>query len=86
MFLGPFLFTLNIHDIIILILAFWIYYVRIMFAEEAYLIKLFGVEYDNWSSIIHAFIPNIIFIHQSSHSFHLKTFWKRNIPGFVESL
>ena len=59
MFLGPFLFTGNIYGIIILILAFWIYYERIMFAEEAYLIKLFEVEYDNWSSITHTFIPNI---------------------------
>ena len=43
MFLGPFIFTGNIYGIIILILAFWIYYERIMFAEEAYLIKSFGI-------------------------------------------
>ena len=44
MFLGLFLFTGNIYGIIILIFAFWIYYERIMFAEEAYLIISFGVE------------------------------------------
>lgn len=86
MFLGPFLFTGNIYGIIILILFFWIYYERIMFAEEAYLIKSFGVEYENCSSITPAFIPNIFFIHQSIHNFHSKKFWKENIPGFAESL
>ena len=59
MFLGPFIFTGNIYGIIILILAFWIYYERIMFAEEAYLIKSFGIEYENWSIKTPAFIPNI---------------------------
>ena len=39
-FLGPFLYTGNIFVIIIFVLLFWLYYERIMFAEEAFLNKL----------------------------------------------
>ena len=58
-FLGPFIFTGNIYGIIIFILSFWIYYERIMYAEETFLISKFGSEYENWSSKTPAFIPNI---------------------------
>ena len=58
-FLGPFIFTGNIYGIIIFILSFWIYYERIMYAEETFLISNFGSEYENWSSKTPAFIPNI---------------------------
>ena len=78
MFLGPFLFTGNIYGIIILILVFCIYYERIMIAEEPYLIKSFGVEYENWSSITPAFIPNIFFIFTNQFTiFTQKSFGKR---------
>ena len=58
-FLGPFIFTGNIYSIIIFILSFWIYYERIMYAEETFLISKFGSEYENWSSKTPAFIPYI---------------------------
>ena len=58
-FLGPFIFTGNIYGIIIFILSFWIYYERIMYAEEIFLIAKFGSEYENWSSKTPAFLPNI---------------------------
>ena len=60
-FLGPFIFTGNIYGIIIFILSFWIYYERIMYAEETFLISKFGSEYENWSSKTPAFIPNIAY-------------------------
>ena len=41
----------------IYILIFWLYYERIIFAEEAYLIKKFGKSYLDWSSKTPAFIP-----------------------------
>ena len=86
MFLGPFIFTGNIYGIIILILAFWIYYERIMFAEEAYLIKSFGVEYENWSSITPAFIPNIFLFSPINSKFSLKKVSERNLAGSAEPL
>jgi len=58
-FLGPFIFTGNIYGIIIFILSFWIYYERIMYAEETFLISKFGSKYEYWSSKTPAFLPNI---------------------------
>ena len=43
--------------VLIYILIFWLYYERIIFAEEAYLIKKFGKSYLDWSSKTPAFIP-----------------------------
>jgi protein-S-isoprenylcysteine O-methyltransferase Ste14 len=39
-------------------LAFWIYYERIMFAEEEYLRRSFGAEFEEWASRTPAFIPD----------------------------
>jgi protein-S-isoprenylcysteine O-methyltransferase Ste14 len=81
MFLGPFIFTGNIYGIIILILAFWIYYERIMFAEEAYLIKSFGIEYENWSVKTPAFIPNIFLYSPINSKFSLTKVLEREYSG-----
>jgi protein-S-isoprenylcysteine O-methyltransferase Ste14 len=42
---------------IIVLLVFWIFYERVMFAEEEYLRELFGQEYLSWASRTPAFIP-----------------------------
>ena len=39
-------------------LVFWIYYERIMFAEEEYLRRSFGSEFDEWAARTPAFIPD----------------------------
>jgi len=39
-------------------LVFWIYYERIMFAEEEYLRRTFGAEFEQWASRTPAFIPD----------------------------
>ena len=39
-------------------LAFWIYYERIMFAEEEYLRRTFGPEFEAWAARTPAFIPD----------------------------
>ena len=55
---GIAIFTYNIYFIIIMSLLFWIYYQRIMFAEERFLERKFGEEYINWSKGVPAFIPS----------------------------
>ena len=47
--LGIAVTTFNIYFIIIMSLLFWLYYERIMFAEERFLQKKFGDKYLNWS-------------------------------------
>jgi protein-S-isoprenylcysteine O-methyltransferase Ste14 len=39
-------------------LAFWVYYERIMFAEEEHLRRTFGEEFEEWASRTPAFIPD----------------------------
>ena len=66
-FLGPFIFTGNLYGILIFVFVFWIYYERIMYAEEAFLAAKFGNIYEEWSSKTPAFLPNIkLFIPQNS--------------------
>jgi protein-S-isoprenylcysteine O-methyltransferase Ste14 len=39
-------------------LIFWIYYERIMFAEEEYLRRAFGTEFETWASRTPTFLPD----------------------------
>lgn len=58
MWLGIAMYTLDDWFILIFLLLFWIYYERIMFAEEQYLRKKFDNEYLDWASRTPPFIPN----------------------------
>jgi protein-S-isoprenylcysteine O-methyltransferase Ste14 len=57
MWLGPVLFLRSIWFIILFGLIYWIYYERIMFAEEQFLRRKFGEIYDKWSETVSSFIP-----------------------------
>ncbi len=80
-FLGPFIFTGNIYGIIIFILIFWIYYERIMFAEEAFLMDKFDDEYQEWSLKTPAFIPNPILYSRINAKFLLNKVLEREYSG-----
>lgn len=67
---------------LICILSFWVYYERIMFAEEAYLIRKFGKLYEDWASETPAFIPNLKKWKRSELPFSLKNVLKREYNGF----
>jgi protein-S-isoprenylcysteine O-methyltransferase Ste14 len=58
MWLGPALMTTNCWFIISFCLAYWIYYERIMFAEEQFLRRKFGEAYLLWAAKVPAFIPD----------------------------
>ena len=57
MWLGVALLTRNLWFIVSFIFLYWLYYERIMFAEEQYLRKKYGDEYINWASKTPPFIP-----------------------------
>ncbi len=44
---------------LISVLAFWLYYERIMYAEEAFLRRKFGSDFDEWASRVPAFVPDL---------------------------
>ena len=58
MWLGPTLLTGHIWFIIIFFLAYWLYYERIMFAEEHFLRDKFGTPYLEWALSVPAFMPH----------------------------
>ena len=58
MWLGVAMLTANAWFIIAFIFIYWVYYERIMFAEEQFLRKKFGTIYTNWASRTPAFIPS----------------------------
>ena len=80
-FLGPFIFTWHIYGIIIFILSFWIYYERIMYAEETFLISKFGSEYEIWSSKTPAFLPNIASYTPTKSIFSFRKVLEREYSG-----
>jgi protein-S-isoprenylcysteine O-methyltransferase Ste14 len=66
----------------IFILVFWIYYERIMFAEEEYLRERFGQEYMDWSTKTPAFLPQFRNWRKPILAFSLKNVLKREYSGF----
>lgn len=76
MFVGNFLLT------IIFVLIFWLYYERIIFAEEAFLINKFGKEYTDWADRTPAFFPKISQYSKADLSFSFKNILRREYNGF----
>lgn len=58
MWLGIAGFTQNLWFIIAFVFLYWLYYERIMYAEEAFLIDTYGEGYTNYSKQTPAFLPS----------------------------
>lgn len=58
MWLGPAMLTGNFWFVISFCLIYWVYYERIMFAEEQFMRAKFGDLYTDWAKNVPAFIPN----------------------------
>ncbi len=83
MWLGPVLFMKSVSFTIIFCLIYWVYYERIMFAEEQFLRRKFGEAYDKWSETVAAFIPLTFRFKTPSLSFSFRNILKREYHGFV---
>ncbi|MFP4096122.1 MAG: methyltransferase family protein [Cyclobacteriaceae bacterium] len=81
MWLGLFLYVGNIYFVIIASLIFWLYYERIMFAEEAFLRKKFGPSYDEWANRTAAFLPDFSKYKKADLEFSMKNVLKREYNG-----
>jgi protein-S-isoprenylcysteine O-methyltransferase Ste14 len=67
---------------LIYILVFWLYYERIIFAEEAYLRNKFGDEYLEWANKTPVFIPTFSQYRKANLPFSLRNVLKREYNGF----
>lgn len=86
MWLGLFLFPGLWWFAAICSLAYWIYYERIMFAEEEFLRKSYSVKYESWASRTPAFIPKFSGWLPNQVNFSLKNVLKREYNGFFATL
>jgi len=57
--LGMVLFSKSFWCVLVSILGFWLYYERIMYAEEEFVREKYGEEYLRWAEKVPAFIPRI---------------------------
>lgn len=86
MWIGIVIFVGNFSFFLICSLLFWLYYERIMFAEERFLEKKFGQEYLDWSLKAPAFIPAFSKYVPSSTPFSLKTVLRREYSGVLATV
>jgi protein-S-isoprenylcysteine O-methyltransferase Ste14 len=71
--LGIAMATLNLTVVIVFTLAFWLYYERIMMAEEAFLLERFGDRFKDWAARTPAFLPKPSLWVPPAHAFS----WRR---------
>ena len=83
MWLGPVLFLRSIGFIIVFGLLYWLYYERIMFAEEQFLRRKFGDIYDKWAETVSSFIPYSFKYIPPKLPFSIKNVLKREYSSFV---
>ncbi len=81
MWLGPALITGNFWFVIAFTLFYWLYYERIMYAEEQFLRNKFGEIYTDWAKKTPAFIPNFKNFTKSDLPFSWKKIVKKEKNG-----
>jgi protein-S-isoprenylcysteine O-methyltransferase Ste14 len=81
--IGIVVFTFNIYFVVIVSLAFWLYYERIMFAEERFLERKFGEDYLSWSEKVPAFIPDFKNYIKGNIPFSFKSVLRREYSGLL---
>lgn len=83
MWLGLLVFTWNIWWVVVVSLIYWLYYERIMFAEERYLERKFGNRYMDWAMKTPAFVPCFRKFRKSELPFSFKSVLRREYSGVL---
>ena len=83
MWFGVALLTANLWFIVSFIFIYWVYYERIMFAEEQFLRKKFGAIYTSWAKETPAFLPTFNKFIKPSLPFSWKKVLKKEKNGLV---
>jgi protein-S-isoprenylcysteine O-methyltransferase Ste14 len=81
MWLAVGMLTADLWYIIAFVLAYWVYYERIMFAEEAFLRRKFGESYLKWAEDKPAFIPKLRRPSKAKYPFSIKKVLKKEKNG-----
>jgi len=83
MWAGIVIYTGSWTFFLIFSLAYWIYYERIMFAEERFLEKKFGQAFLDWSAGVPSFIPRFSQWKPSLVPLSVKTILRREYSGIL---
>ncbi|HOK40465.1 MAG TPA: isoprenylcysteine carboxylmethyltransferase family protein [bacterium] len=82
MWVGPALFPRNIFVSILIFIIFFLYYERIIYVEEEFLLKKFGNDYKKWAEKTPLFIPNFKLWKKPEQKFSYKKVIKKEYNGF----
>lgn len=69
--------------VLIFVLIFWIYYERIMYAEEAFLLEKFEKNYLQWAAQTSTFIPRFTNWKTNTHPFSFKKVLRQEYSGLI---
>ncbi len=86
MWIGIVFFTFNWYLIIIVSLLYYLYYERIMFAEERFLERKFGQDYLDWASKLSAFLPKLSQFKKSYIPFSIISVMRREYSGVLATV
>lgn len=86
MWLGLFLFIGLWWFVLICALAYWLYYERIMYAEEEFLRRRYTSRYETWASRTPAFLPRLSGWVPSPLEFSLRNVLKREYNGMFATV
>lgn len=86
MWIGIVLFTFNFSFVIVVSLLYWLYYERIMFAEERFLERKFGDAYMNWAATIPSFFPSFKNYKANVVPFSIKSILRREYSGVLATV
>jgi len=83
---GLVLYSQSVWAMTITLLSFWLFYERIMLAEESFLARKFGEHFEHWASVVPAFIPALANWQRPSLAFSWRAVLKREYNGFAAIL
>jgi protein-S-isoprenylcysteine O-methyltransferase Ste14 len=86
MWIGIVIYVGNIYFFLVVSLLFWLYYERIMFAEERFLERKFGQSYVDWSLKVPAFVPSFKNYVKNEIPFSMKTILRREYSGITATI
>jgi protein-S-isoprenylcysteine O-methyltransferase Ste14 len=86
MWIGIVLASFNWYFVVIVSLLYWIYYERIMYAEERFLEGKFGQDYLDWAGGLPAFIPSFSNFKKSAIPFSFKSVLRREYSGVLATV
>jgi protein-S-isoprenylcysteine O-methyltransferase Ste14 len=81
MYLGIVMMPRSAWLVLTFVLVFWLYYERIMYAEEEFLRERFGEQYEEWASATPAFLPRFACWRRPELPFSRRSVLKREYSG-----